>query len=195
MYLPCIYCSVLLLLSVASIGASPISTVWLRSRLLISINISPSIPTLCHFCLSMHERSPNGIPLPHILSKEHSTNVLLLRIACYKNLIQNNTFSFRGLFLPPANVVCEGYVFTGVCLSTRGGGSPSGGFSIKGGFSIWGGSPSGGSPSGGSPSGGVLHIGGVLHPGGLLNPVNVRAVRILLECILVCFKVLVKLLK
>ena len=23
-------------------------------------------------------------------------------------------------FLPPANVVCEGYVFTGVCLSTRG---------------------------------------------------------------------------
>ena len=25
-------------------------------------------------------------------------------------------------FLPPANVVCEGYVFTGVCLSTGGGG-------------------------------------------------------------------------
>ena len=25
------------------------------------------------------------------------------------------------LFLPPANEVCEGYVFTGVCLSTRGG--------------------------------------------------------------------------
>ena len=24
--------------------------------------------------------------------------------------------------LPPANVVCEGYVFTGVCLSTGGGG-------------------------------------------------------------------------
>ena len=24
-------------------------------------------------------------------------------------------------FLPPANEVCEGYVFTGVCLSTRGG--------------------------------------------------------------------------
>ena len=34
--------------------------------------------------------------------------------------------------LPPANKVCEGYVFTGVCLSTGGlalcpGGSPSGG--------------------------------------------------------------------
>ena len=25
------------------------------------------------------------------------------------------------LLLPPANVVCEGYVFTGVCLSTGGG--------------------------------------------------------------------------
>ena len=57
------------------------------------------------------------------------------------------------------------------CVSVHGGG---GGFSIpggspSGGFSIWGGSPS----RGGSPSGGVLH------------PVNVRAVRILLECILV----------
>ena len=29
--------------------------------------------------------------------------------------------TFFGLFLPPANVVCEGYVFTGVCLSTGGG--------------------------------------------------------------------------
>ena len=26
-------------------------------------------------------------------------------------------------FLPPANEVCEGYVFTGVCLSTPGGGA------------------------------------------------------------------------
>ena len=32
---------------------------------------------------------------------------------------------FKNL-LAPANEVCEGYVFTGVCLST-GGGSPSGG--------------------------------------------------------------------
>ena len=61
-----------------SIGATPISVVWVLSWLLISINISPRIPTLCHFCLSIHERSPNGIPLPHILSKEHSTSVLLL---------------------------------------------------------------------------------------------------------------------
>ena len=55
------------------------------------------------------------------------------------------------LFLPPANVVFEGYVFTGVCLSTGGGvlhpggGSPSrGGSPSQGGFSIRGGSPSGG---------------------------------------------------
>ena len=80
-------------------------------------------------------------------------------------------------FLPPANVVCEGYVFTGVCLSTRGG-SPSrgvlhpGGVLHLGGFSIpWGvlhprgGSPSqGGSPSrGGSPSGQC--VGGTHHTG------------------------------
>ena len=30
------------------------------------------------------------------------------------------------LLLPPANVVCEGYVFTGVCLSTGGKGDPPG---------------------------------------------------------------------
>ena len=29
---------------------------------------------------------------------------------------------YKGIFLP--HVVCEGYVFTGVCLSTRGGGIP-----------------------------------------------------------------------
>ena len=68
------------------------------------------------------------------------------------------------------------------CLSVH-----RGGFSIGGGFSIWGGSPSGGGalhPGGGV---GVLHPGGVGFsiPGGVLHPVNVRAVRILLECILV----------
>ena len=80
-------------------------------------------------------------------------------------------------FLPPANVVCEGYVFTGVCLST-GGGSPSrGGLHPRGVLH-----PRGGS----SPSwGGVSPSQGGLHPGGVLHPVNVRAVRILLECILV----------
>ena len=86
------------------------------------------------------------------------------------------------------------------------GGSPSGGILHPRGVLHPGGSPSGGvlHPRGGSPSkggfsiqGGVLHLGrvhhprgvlhpgGFLHPGGVLHPVNVRAVRILLECILV----------
>ena len=30
-------------------------------------------------------------------------------------------YSLPHIFLPPANEVCEGYVFTGVCLSTWGG--------------------------------------------------------------------------
>ena len=84
------------------------------------------------------------------------------------------SLGFRFL-LPPANVVCEGYVFTGVCLSTGGSGSPSWGgvlhpggvFSIQGGCSPSRGGllPGGFSIRGGSPSRGVLHLGG-LHPGG-----------------------------
>ena len=35
-------------------------------------------------------------------------------------------------FFPPANEVCEGYVFTGVCLST-GGGYVAGGMCMVGG--------------------------------------------------------------
>ena len=82
------------------------------------------------------------------------------------------------LLLLPANVVSEGYVFTGVCLST-GGGSPSrGGFSIRGGFLH---------PGGVSIPEGFSICGGALHPGGGFHPVNVRAVRILLECILVYY--------
>ena len=50
---------------------------------------------------------------------------------------------YQSKYLPPANEVCEGYVFTGVCLST--------------GFSVWGVSIQGG-----------LHPGG-LHPGGSLS--------------------------
>ena len=74
-----------------------------------------------------------------------------------------------GWYLPPANVVCEGYVFTGVCLSTGWVSIPGGGFSIPGGFSIWGGSPSrrGGSPSRGcSPPGGFSILGGSPSRGG-----------------------------
>ena len=32
-------------------------------------------------------------------------------------------YNYLSVLLPPANVVCEGYVFTGVCLSTGGGGT------------------------------------------------------------------------
>ena len=80
------------------------------------------------------------------------------------------------------------------------GGSPSGGVLHPRGFSIPGGvlhpggvvhpggvlHQGGFSFPGGSPSGVVLHPGGVLHRGGgVLHLVNVRAVRFLLECILV----------
>ena len=71
------------------------------------------------------------------------------------------------LYLPPANEVCEGYVFTGVCLSTTvssEGGSLSGGISVQEG--------------GLCPGEGLCQ--GDPPPYG-----NVRAVRILLECILV----------
>ena len=33
----------------------------------------------------------------------------------------NSIIASNEFFLPPANEVCEGYVFTGVCLSTAGG--------------------------------------------------------------------------
>ena len=84
--------------------------------------------------------------------------------------------------LPPANEVCEGYVFTGVCLSTGGisvqrvslsrGLCPEG--SVSGMVSVWG-SLSGWSWSRGSLSGGLCLVGlcigdiwpGDLCPGGL----------------------------
>ena len=52
--------------------------------------------------------------------------------------------------LPPANKVCEGYVFTGVCLSTRG--SLSSGVTVQRGLFLWG-----------------LHPGGSLSRGSLLE--------------------------
>ena len=62
----------------------------------------------------------------------------------YQNILTTKSgviqcYQCVGFFsLPPANEVCEGYVFTGVCLSTQGGGMH--GF-IRGGMCgfIWGG--------------------------------------------------------
>ena len=84
-------------------------------------------------------------------------------------------------FLPPANEVCEGYVFTRVCHSVRGGVSQHA-------LQVSRPTPKGeveGSGRGGACCGGVPTLGGVF-PRWLL----LRAVRILLECILVCVCVL-----
>ena len=40
------------------------------------------------------------------------------------------------IYLPPANEVCEGYVFTGVCLSTGAGLCPGAGVSVHRGGSL-----------------------------------------------------------
>ena len=80
--------------------------------------------------------------------------------------------------LPPANVVCEGYVFTPVSHSVhRGGGVPGLRGVCSRGVPGPGGVPGLGASA---PGGGVL--GGDHHPPGRLL---LRAVRILLECILV----------
>ena len=95
---------------------------------------------------------------------------------CHIRLIH---FEFTGTYLPPSNEVCEGYVFTGVCLSTEGilslcpGGSPSWRGFPSWGVSVWG-----------------VSVQGGLCPGGVSameTPCNGNewAVRILLECILV----------
>ena len=104
---------------------------------------------------------------------------------------------------------CEGYVFTGVCLSTGGclvlgslfqGGAWSWGGVCSGGAWSWGGVCSqgvpgpGGSALGGAWSWGGLLQGGVPGPGGCLvetppGRLLLRTVRILLECILVNYKI------
>ena len=102
-------------------------------------------------------------------------------------------------YLPPANEVCEGYVFTGVCLSTGGDICP-GGWSLSRGVPVQVGLCSGGSLSRGGlcPLSWGISVQGVpvqegLWGGSLSRGVSegeppysyVWAVRILLECILV----------
>ena len=93
----------------------------------------------------------------------------------------SRTSNIQRSFLPPANEVCEGYVFTGVCLSTWGGESVSvqGGGSVQGSLCL---------------RGSLSRIGlcpGVSVQGGSLSGIplysNEWAVRILQECILVLF--------
>ena len=95
-------------------------------------------------------------------------------------------------YLPPANEVCEGYVFTGVCLSTGGGACMVGGGCMVAGGCAW---------LQGDMCGclGAFMVAGGMHScrGGAWlrvgmrrlrqDTVNEQAVHILLECILVYY--------
>ena len=105
-------------------------------------------------------------------------------------------FYVQWMLLPPANEVCEGYVFTGVCLSTGGGrawqGVVHGGGGMHGGGCVC----VGGMHGGGCAWLGACMVGACMTGGHVWHAcppprtdttatVNERAVRILLECILV----------
>ena len=71
-------------------------------------------------------------PLHFCKTRLNTSVFTLLNLLSRISLLVLNPFvnyTFPGclwfLYLPPANVVCEGYVFTGVCLSTGGNGHPS----------------------------------------------------------------------
>ena len=114
---------------------------------------------------------------------------LILKDQRYRSYTRKRAFTcswpkfLTAIYLPPANEVCEGYVFTGVCLSTWGGGMH--------GFIWWGGM------CGFIRGACVVLFGGRawFYSGGHAwffqffriqwDTVNERAVRILLECILV----------
>ena len=57
------------------------------------------------------------------VTRQHTRGCQFWRRHC--NLITDAETRCKDLLLPPANVVCEGYVFTGVCLSTGGGTIPA----------------------------------------------------------------------
>ena len=119
----------------------------------------------------------------------------LLKQSQFRRLLYSQDSSASSL-LPPANKVCEGYVFTRVCLSTGRGSPGQNPGEVEG--SGWGGLQAhkggvDGSGGGGSPS---THPGEVVsRPGGVSQHalrqtppsrrLLLRAVRIVLECILV----------
>ena len=56
------------------------------------------------------------------------------------HLSDSSLLDIFNILLPPANEVCEGYVFTGICLSTGGGGvrgRVEGGSALQGGWHAW----------------------------------------------------------
>ena len=102
--------------------------------------------------------------------------------------VRIGSFEPKDQFLPPANEVCEGYVFTPVCLSVWGGVRGGGGVCMVGGHA-W----QGACMAGGMHGRGACVAGGMHDRGCVCVPprhykiwsVNACAVRILLECILV----------
>ena len=71
-------------------------------------------------------------------------------ISVWKSTVWGSTFTskrshpLQSPFLPSANEVCEGYVFTDVCLSTAGGGRhPPGRYTPSGRYTPWEGTPPG----------------------------------------------------
>ena len=109
--------------------------------------------------------------------RKHSS--VMLRVA---HNYASNLSSIPGQvskFLPPANKVCEGYVFTGVCLST--GGEYLGKYTSRQVHPLGKVYPRAGTPPG-------RYLPGAGTPPGhsaCWDMVNKRAVRIPLECILV----------
>ena len=127
------------------------------------------------------------------VSSPHTTTIAAKKVSKKWPSCFELSVTQRVSLLPPANEVCEGYVFTGVCLSTRGD------------VCLWSrgvsATPLGRHPQADTPPDQTPHP--TRHPTRADNPptpsegsdtVNKRAVRIPLECILVYGIVVVKVL-
>ena len=128
-------------------------------------------PLFCVWELINHVVHPL-VQRPHMANK----GAIFFLLAKYEKFKIRITTESTNTYLPPANEVCEGYVFTGVCLSTGGRAwllrgvcmvAPGGGLCVV------------------APRGRAWLLGGRAWFF-RWDTVNERAVRILLECILVC---------